>query len=149
MGIHSEHHLEAGVVMEVVSGPNGRRRWPDAVKARLVAETLADGVTVREVAERNGLMAQHLSAWRAMARRGELVLPAEAVGDGRCGFADVELETMSPADRGCDGDDLSTPTGATREAMLEVIVENVTLRLPIETPADRVAELLAAIRTAR
>nr|WP_101069284.1 transposase [Roseovarius salinarum] len=45
--------------MEVVSGPNGRRRWPDAVKARLVAETLADGVTVREVAQRNGLMPQH------------------------------------------------------------------------------------------
>ncbi|WP_198586229.1 transposase [Roseovarius salinarum] len=59
MGIHSEHHLEAGPVMEVVSGPNGRRRWPDAVKARLVAETLADGVTVREVAQRNGLMPQH------------------------------------------------------------------------------------------
>ena len=85
--------MESGCRMEVLAGPTGRRRWPDEVKGRIVAETLVAGVTVNEIAARHGLAPHHLSEWRGRARRGELALPAEDVP----AFAMLELEAPSAA----------------------------------------------------
>lgn len=41
--------------LAVVVGPTGRRRCPDYLKARIVAETLQPSVRVKEVAARYGL----------------------------------------------------------------------------------------------
>ena len=54
---------------------SGQRRWPDEVKAQAVAETLRPGATVNEVAARFGIQPNQLSAWRRMAKDGDLVLP--------------------------------------------------------------------------
>ena len=43
--------------IDVVSGPTGRRRWPEHVKAELVLESYRDGVSVADVARKHGISA--------------------------------------------------------------------------------------------
>ena len=106
----------------------GRRRWPSELKARIVAETLEAGATVRGVARRYGVHETQLSCWRRLAREGGLVLPAAEVE-----FAPlvVEAEESFVAEAG--------------GARLEVIQDRVTLRLDAATPAGRIAEIVSAL----
>jgi transposase len=55
---------------EFVRQRRGYRRWPDELKARIVAESFQPGECVADVAWRNGLEPHHLSA---SAARGETV----------------------------------------------------------------------------
>jgi transposase len=54
--------------IELITGIGRRRRWSSEDKARIVGESLADGVCVSEVARRHGLSPQQLFAWRSQAR---------------------------------------------------------------------------------
>ena len=65
--------------IEILDGPTGRRRWPDDLKARIVAESFQPGARVCDVAAKYGLIARHLSGWRSLARKGELVVPMDVV----------------------------------------------------------------------
>lgn len=62
--------------IEVLPVRGGRRRWPDEVKARIVAETLEPGATVRGVSQRYDVHSNQLTGWRRLARDGRLVLPS-------------------------------------------------------------------------
>ena len=129
MGVHREHHLESVSRMEVLAGPTGKRRWSDAMKGRIISESLVPGVTVRSVAERYGLKPNHLSSWRGLARAGKLVVP-DLVG---AHFAQVMVAEALP------------PPVQDR---IELVVGGMTLRLEASTDARRVAELVAALQAA-
>jgi transposase len=115
--------------LEVMAGPTGRRSWPDAVKARIVAESFAAGVRVVDVARRHGVAPQQVTTWRRQARRGTLALPAESPID----FAALVL-------------DEPPPPSAKVPAPIEIEAGGVIVRLAGDCPAARVAEIAIALR---
>jgi transposase len=120
--------------LEVLAGPTGRRNWPDAVKARIVAASFAPGARVVDVARQHGVTPQQVTTWRRLARRGRLALPAESPLD----FAALVLDepaAPSPA---------YAPAPA--PAPIEIEVGGVVVRLAGDSPAARVAEIAAALR---
>ena len=116
--------------VEVIPGSVGRRRWPEELKGRIVAETLEDGATVAGVARRYDLNANQLSGWRRLARDGRLVLPA---ADADVAFAPLVVRAEGPCNPG--------PVGA----RLDVVLDKVTVRLDAATPAGRIAEIVSAL----
>ena len=129
MGVHREHHLESVSRMEVLAGPTGKRRWSDAMKGRIISESLVSGVTVRSVAEQYGLRPNHLSSWRGLARTGKLVVPD---------FAGASFATVVVADR--------LPPPPVTLDRIDLVVGHITLRMDAATDARRVAELVAALQ---
>ena len=85
----------------VATGANGARIWPEAGKARFVAETFEEGATVVGVARRHGLSRTQLSGWRRMARGGLLGPVAGGGGDPFC-LVPVTVSPASRGERSCD-----------------------------------------------
>ena len=117
--------------IEVFTGSGRRRRWPEEVKAQIVAESYRSESLVCAVARRHGLTPQQLFGWRRLARQGQLALAAE---DAPL-FAAVVAEP--------DGD-----AEATDPASAEIVVElgSVRLRIGAAVPVARAAALIAALQ---
>ena len=64
--------------MEIRGKIAARRRWPDEEKARIVAESLAPGAVVSEIAQRYQILPRNLWAWRKASREGRLALATNA-----------------------------------------------------------------------
>jgi len=103
------------------------------VKGRIVAETLRPGRTVNEVAREHGLKANHVSAWRTLARKGRLVLP---VPEDAVEFAAMVLAPP-------EGE---APVLAT--AGPQIMVGVVTIRLEPGASAERIAAIVRALSAA-
>ena len=135
--------------LEVLEGPSGRRRWPETLKGRIVAESFAPGARVCDVARRYRVTGQQLTSWRRAARHGLLALPGDAIGAGDLGLVSLEV-----------GPTVEAPDGAVsaerpdRDAMrpadecddrIEIVAGRVLVRLPASTAASRVAEIAVAV----
>ena len=112
----------------VLEGPTGRRKWPDDLKARIVAETLVPGARVCEVARRHGVAPQYLTTWRGLARGGQLVLP----DDGAATFATMTIASDAVRER---------PGGR-----VEIEVAGVLVRLAGDVSTQRLCEIIAGLR---
>ena len=62
--------------IEVLSGPERRRRWTTAEKVSIVQETYKADATVTIVARRHGIQPNQLFTWRKLAAQGALVATA-------------------------------------------------------------------------
>jgi len=111
---------------------DGKRDWPPELKARIVAETLIEGETVKAVAKRYELIPSTVSDWRRMARQGKLVLPNL---DG-IDFVPVEIEASVP---------VAQPSPVISSGKIDLIKGDVTVRLDAATPAARIAEIARAL----
>lgn len=112
----------------------GNRRWPDRVKARIVAETLVPGVTVNDVARKYDMRPNHLSAWRRMAKDGELVLPAPEADTDFASLVVFDVESPPP---------VAETKSAT--SAIEIIAGSVSVRLDGATPAARIGDIVRAL----
>ncbi len=131
----NEHRMEVrgakGVSrIEVLDGPTGRRRWPDDIKARIVAESFQPGARVCDVAAKYGLIARHLSGWRGQARKGELVVPVDTAPT----FVPLVIEPFAAAAASAD-------TGVIR-----VEICGAVLHVAPDCSPERAATLAAALR---
>lgn len=113
---------------------SGHRRWPDWVKARIVAETLLSGATVNDVARKYDLRPNHLSSWRRMAKDGELVLPAP---EGEAEFAPLVVFDVEPPPPAQEPEPVTS--------VIEIMAGSVSVRLDNATPAGRIAEIVRAL----
>jgi transposase len=115
-----------------VTGVVRRRRWSAVEKGRIVAEAIAPGTVIADVARRHDLVPQHLWNWIRAARKGRLVLPDDGLG------AFVPVVSMESG-QGSEG------RQAIRSPAIELMVGAVTVRVPPGAEAGDVEAVLRAV----
>jgi len=128
--------------IEVVQRTRGYRRWPEEVKARIVAESFQSGARVVDIARRHGLAAHQLSDWRRRARQGELILPADAMA----GVSSDALPAFVPVSVEPEGVGRSADASRISGVITIEIGNDLVLRVPGDVPAERAAALARALR---
>ena len=136
---------------DVVEPRRGNRRWPDHVKARIVAESFQPGARVVDVARRHDLVPHQLSDWRRQAREGLLRLPAQILPEaGRSDAPEPAFVPLSILPEPMD-----PPVFAAAEAaqdrigvMTIEVGSDLRLRIPGDVVVERAAALVRALRGA-
>ena len=102
--------------VQILSGPERRRRWSFEEKSRIVAESLAPGALVSQVAGRYGLHPNQLYNWRMEVRSATAVeagvandfIPVEVTGHVVvAGGAPIEIAVAGTTVRAVPGVDMS------------------------------------------
>lgn len=112
--------------MDVIPESVTRRRWSAAAKGRIVAESLAPGANVAEVARRHEIIPQQLYAWRRE-------------------LCEREEMTFVPAVIDAKADPPRTPAMCS-DAEVLIEIGDVRIRVPDVATADHVERVLLAVR---
>jgi transposase len=131
--------------IEVFTGPERRRDWPDERKIEIVAETLAPGVNISEIARGHEINPQQLFGWRKRFRVQAEALLASAVRPAALPvFAPVMIEAGAQPHQTCP-----MPAAKSDEvdgSAIEVVVGDATLRIRGAADAKTLALVLKALK---
>jgi transposase len=122
--------------MEVLTGPERRRKWSDETKIAIVAEALADGVVVSDVARRHDVMPSQLFGWMRQFRDAALAT-----------IAPPPSPMFTPAVVDVPGAmSSSAPPHIESPAEIEISVGVATVRIRGAVNAKTLAAVLKALR---
>jgi transposase len=132
--------------IEVITGVERRRKWSAQEKAAIVAESLADGAVVSEVARRHGLSPQQLFGWRSRLR--DAVKGSAPSSDATPAFvpAIVEEEQPSPAAPALPAVVAMGAAGGVDPAPIEIALGGVIVRVRGEADLRALTTVLKALR---
>jgi transposase len=132
--------------IEVITGAERRRKWSAEEKSEIVAESLAEGAVVSDVARRHGLSPQQLFGWRARLR--DAVRGSAPSSDDTPAFvpAIVENRPSCPAASALPAAAvLMSPSGSDR-ASIEIAFGGVIVRVRGEADPRALTTVLKALR---
>jgi transposase len=116
--------------IEVITGPERRRRWTEDQKRKIVAESFAPGAVVNAVARRAAICPGQIYRWRKELRG--------AATDGFTRVLIAPAASMAPP----AGDGPACCSGPA----IEVEFGGVALRIPPSTPPALAAAVVGALR---
>jgi transposase len=126
---------------EIRNGVVRRRRWRTEEKGRIVAQAVAPGAVVAQVARQHDLTPQHLSNWIRAAKEGRLTLPAPEPSRECAEAVAVDFVPVVA---------MSTGEAARAQAAscIEIVVGSVLVRVPLGADARTLEAILRAVRRA-
>ena len=120
--------------VEVLTGPERRRKWSDETKIAIVAESLADGVVISDVARRHDITRSQLFGGIRQFRGAALATIASARPMFALAVVDAPVPMPSP------------PLPAEPPAEIEISVGVATVRIRGAVDAKTLAAVLRALR---
>lgn len=99
----------------VCNGVVRRRRWSAEAKGRIVAQAIAPGAMISDVARRYELVPQQVSNWIKAAKKGAITLPAQT------GVEFVPVVTAAAGD-----------VAATGRSVIELVIGSTVVRVPAD-----------------
>jgi transposase len=112
--------------IEVLGGPERRRRWSGEEKARIVAESLAPDAVASLVALRHGVHRNQLYAWRRQLRAAACAVPGGGVA-----FAPIVVTDVGEA---------------VRSSAVEIALGGAVVRVTSEVDAVLLATVLRTLK---
>jgi transposase len=110
--------------VEVMSGPERRRRWSEEQKRAIVAEAFAPGASVCEVARRVDVVRGQIYRWR------------RELGGAATGFAEVVVSSPSHERSVADAPAVEIEFGT-----------DIRVRLPMTTPKELACAVIKTLAT--
>ena len=124
--------------IEVITGLERRREWPEEEKQAIIAESNRDGVVISDVARRYGLRPQQLFNWRNEFRKREA---ARLMCSGTRAFAPVMIVDEHPSTAPAEA---SIPVA--NAALIEIVLGGVTVRTRGCVDAKTLTAVLRAVK---
>ena len=142
--VHSDDHSDITKPVrprriEVLSGDDRRRKWPDEAKIAIVAEALADGAVVSRVARRHDVTPSQLFGWIKTFRVDALRPSGSSCGEpAMFARAVVDMAPVQPA--------VSVPAQTGEVSAIEISIGAATVRIRGAADARTLALVLKALK---